>query len=148
MANFENPFQNLMQGADLQRMMSGMKIPGMDAQALVDVQTRNMEALSDANRKAMEGYQTIARRQGEMVKDAMEAMWKASSELMGQTTPDARLAQGADIMRESFERAVAGSHEIADLLSKVNRDVADTLTERVSKSMDEIKKSMPKTNGT
>ena len=51
MAKQENPFLNI----DFQKMMMDFKMPGIDADALMNAQQKNIEAISNANQLAAEG---------------------------------------------------------------------------------------------
>ena len=38
---------------DMNKMFEGMKVPGFDAQAMIDAQNKNMEAFVEANKEAV-----------------------------------------------------------------------------------------------
>ena len=52
--------------SEFQNMLKQYKLPGVDIEALVASQKKNVEAVISANRIAVEGMQTIAKRQAEV----------------------------------------------------------------------------------
>ena len=48
------------------------KLPGFDLNTVVDIQRRNFEALTAANQTVVQGLQTVAQRQGEI----LDALWQ------------------------------------------------------------------------
>src|SRR3954468_24323841 len=73
----ETPFSQAMSQArsaaeDFTRMFSEMKMPAVpDMEALLAAHKRNMEALSSANRIALEGAQAVAKRHMEIMQQTM-----------------------------------------------------------------------------
>ncbi len=57
--------------ADFNTLGSQFKVPGVDPAAFVEMQRRNVEAFTAANRVAYEGVQAIAQRQVEILCEAM-----------------------------------------------------------------------------
>ena len=47
-------------------------MPGIDADALMNAQQKNIEAISNANQLAAEGFQAIGKRQTELFQQAVE----------------------------------------------------------------------------
>ena len=78
---------------DVMRMLADFRLPAMpDLEALAASQRKNIEALSNANRVALEGAQTIARRHMEIMQQAMTEMTSAVQQLASQEAPQARAA--------------------------------------------------------
>ena len=53
------------------KMMKDFNLPGLDTDAIVANQRRNVEALTSANRVALEGVQAVVKRQVEIVQETM-----------------------------------------------------------------------------
>ena len=122
---------------------NGMKVPAFDVNAIVDAQRKNIEAFSAANRAAVEGFQTVAKRQAEMVKAAIDDM-SAAVATMGKTTSPAEVtAKQAELAKETYETVVANLKEISDILAKSNDVAAKTINARVIEAMDEMKSVAP-----
>src|SRR3546814_8128069 len=51
---------------DLNKMLGDLKMPGFDPAAVAAAQQKNIDAITAANKRAIEGYQAIAKRQAEI----------------------------------------------------------------------------------
>ena len=127
--------------AEFTRMFSDMKFPAMpDMDAFLSAHRRNMETLSAANRVALEGAQTVAKRHMEIVQQTMQEMTDTIRQLSTATdTPQARAAKQADMIKHAYERAVAHMREIADLIQRSNGEALQMLNQRFTEAMDEVK---------
>jgi hypothetical protein len=81
---------------DFTKMFSDMKVPAMpDMDALLGAYRRNMEVLSAANRIALEGAQTVAKRHMEIMQQTMGELTETMRSIAASGTPQARAAQQA-----------------------------------------------------
>lgn len=130
-----------MSGFNMDEMMKGfgqMKMPDMSAFA--EAQKRNMEALAQANRVALEGAQAIAKRNMEILQQSVAEMTEAAQRLASaEASPQAKAAQQAEVMKAAYERAVANMKEIADLIQKSNGEAVGVLNKRFAEAMEEVK---------
>jgi len=127
--------------AEFTRMFSDMKLPAMpDMDAFLSAHRRNMETLSAANRVALEGAQTVAKRHMEIVQQTMQEMTDTIRQLSTSTdTPQARAAKQAEMIKHAYERAVAHMRELADLIQRSNGEALQMLNQRFAEAMDEVK---------
>lgn len=127
-------------GADFTRLFAQMQLPAMpDMDAVLAAQRRNLEALTAANRVALEGAQAVARRNMEIMQQTMSEMAETMRSLATADTPQAKAAKQADLMKLAYERAVANMREIGDLIQKSNVEALGLLNKRFSEAMDEVK---------
>ena len=133
--------QNKDVGADMMRMLADFRLPGMpDMEQLAAAQRRNFEALSAANRVALEGAQAVARRHMEILQQSMSDMTQAMQSAGGaQDSPQARAAKQAEMLKAAYERAVGNMREIAELIQKSNSEALSLLNQRFTEAMDEVK---------
>lgn len=133
---------------DLSKLMSDYRLPGMDVEAMLAAQRRNVEALTAANQLAVEGVQAVLRRQGEILRQSLEEASSMMSELMAAGTPEDKVAKQAELVKGAFEKAIANMKEMAEMVAKSNSEAAEVLSNRVKESIEEVKaqiaKSMPK----
>ena len=142
MANQPTPFWEM----DISKMVGDFKLPGVDMESLLAAQRKNIEALTAANRLALEGVQAVAQRQAEILRQTMEETSKMVSDLMAAGTPEDRVAKQADLMKSAFEKALANMRELAEMIAKSNTEAAEVISKRVSENLEEIK-SMAKKPG-
>lgn len=132
---------------DMSKAMADLKVQGVDLEAVVASQRKNLEALTAANQAAVEGIQTVARRQGEIMRQAMEATSEAMKELMTMGSPGDKAAKQTELAKTAFERAIANMRELAELVTKSNTDAFDIINKRVTASLDELKAAIGKKQG-
>ncbi|MDP9095247.1 MAG: TIGR01841 family phasin [Pseudomonadota bacterium] len=126
--------------ADFSRMFSEMKFPMMpDMEVFLSAHRRNMETLASANRVALEGAQTVAKRHMEIVQQTMQEMTETIRELTMTESPQARTARQAELVKQGYERAVTHMRELADLIQRSNGEALSMLNHRFTEAMDEVK---------
>lgn len=123
------------------RVLGEMKFPALpDAEALLGTYRRNMEALSSANRIALEGAQSVAKRHMEIMQQQMAELTDAMRALAGSDAPQAKAAKQAEMLKRTYERAVTHARELSDLIQRSNRDALEQLNKRFVEAMDEVKR--------
>lgn len=133
--------------AEFSRMFSEMKFPMMpDMDTVLAAHRRNMETLSAANRVALEGAQTVAKRHMEIVQQTMQEMTETLRGMSASESPQARAARQADLVKQAYEKAVANMRELADLIQQSNGEALGMLNHRFAEAMDEVKAMAQKTS--
>jgi phasin family protein len=105
-------------------------------------QQKNIQALTAANQLAFEGFQAVARRQSEILRQTIEQTSNIVTELMAAGSPEDKVAKQADLVKLAFEKALANARELAELVAKSNSEAADVINKRVSESLEELKASV------
>jgi len=134
-----NPFAEM----DFTKVMGDLKFPGVNVESLVQTQRKNFEAIAAANQVAIEGYQAVAKRQADILREAMEEFAKVGKELTttGQA-PDVRVAKQAELVKTSFEKGLANLRELSEILMKSNSEAFGVINKRVAEAIDEVKHSV------
>ena len=130
---------------DFAKVADQFKLPGLDAQALVEYQKRNLEAFASANKIALEGFQAVIRRQAEIVRKNVEDASKALSELNAAETPQDKLVKQVELAQEAYEAAVANLKELTEMANKSNGEAANLISSRVTESFGEFTGEVKKT---
>ncbi len=127
------------------RMFSELKLPAMpDTEALLTAHKRNMDTITAANRVAMEGAQAVARRHVEIMQQTMAEISETMRSMSGTESPQARAARQADLLKQAYERAVANTKELSDLIQHSNGEALALLNGRFVEAMSEVKGLMAK----
>ncbi len=130
----------MMRDFDFKKMLKDMKLPPMpDLEAVLVAHRRNLEALSDANRVALEGAQAVARRHMEIMQSTMSDLTKTLREISASDAPNERAAKQADLLKQAYENAVSNTRELGDLIQKSNTEAMQKLNRRFSEAMSEMK---------
>jgi phasin family protein len=134
------PFMN----GDMAKMMGDFKLPNVDMDSMMAVGRRNMEALGEANKLAAEGFQAVARRQAEIVRDAVADFQSTVKDLLANRSAEGLPQRQAELAKKSFEAAMANARELAEITSKANAEVFDVINKRFVESLEEMKALAPK----
>lgn len=110
-----------------------------DVDVVMESQRRTIEAFNAAGRVVAESAQKIAKRQAEMVKETLEGMTAAMSEISKSGTLEDATAKQAEYAKEAFETALDNSREIAEMFAETNEAVAEPISARVTALLDEMK---------
>lgn len=135
-----NPFKDM----DVTKIMTDMKFPVVGFDTVVEAQRKNIEALTAANQTAFEGVQALFQRQAELVRTSVEEMTKATTDLWSAGSPEEKATKQADLVKKSYEGAIANLREAIDMLAKSNAQAADLINKRVGESIDELKVAVAK----
>ncbi len=131
--------------AEFTKLFETMKMPGMGGsmggiETFLSAQRRNMEVLSAANRVALEGAQAVARRHMEIMQQTMTEMSESMREMASPENPQAKAARQAEMLKATYEKAVAHIKELADLIQRANNEAVEMLNKRFAEALDEVKK--------
>lgn len=124
---------------EFSKMLRQYKLPGIDMDALVASQRKNLEAVTGANRVAFEGLQAVAKRQAEILQETMNEASRALDTLSKAGSPTEAAARQAELAKDAFEKALANMRELAEMVAKANQEATNTINTRISVSLDEIK---------
>lgn len=124
---------------EFSKMLKQYNLPGVDMDSLMASQKKNMEALTAANRVALEGMQAVAKRQAEILQETMNEASKAVDVLSKAGSPTEVAAKQAELAKGAFERALSNMRELAEMVAKSNEEATSTINARISATLDEIK---------
>ncbi len=135
-------------GEEFTKMFSAMKLPAApNMDALLAAQKRNREAMSAASRIAIEGAQAVARRQSEIMQQTMTEMGDSIRALSAAEAPQDKAAAQAELLKRAYERAVANTKELSDLIQQANGEALGQLNQRFTEAMDEMKALVAQAGG-
>ena len=115
------------------------QVPGFGINTVVDIQRRNVEALTAANQTIAQGLQTVVQRQGEIARQSVKQFQDLVSFKPSSTSVTETLVKQIDVTKTSYEKNVTNARELGDLVAKVVLEAADILSRRVVASLDEVK---------
>ncbi|MDX1400836.1 MAG: phasin family protein [Kiloniellales bacterium] len=129
---------------DLEKFSEAFKVPAMDASVMMEAQRRNIETLTAVNKIAFEGVQTIARRQVEIARQAVQDAGEAMKAINNAKTFEERVAKQAEVMKSAYAKGVADLRELGELGAKSSQEAAEVLNARVAEGLDELGKTAKK----
>lgn len=127
------------------KMFSNGKLPSFDMEGAMAAQRKNVEAFTQANQAAIEGAQAFAKRQAEIVREAVETYSKLAKDVV-QLSTEERFAKQAQAGKEIFEQAIANIGELKQIAEKSQAQVTSVISKRMADNFDEVKAAFqPKT---
>jgi phasin family protein len=132
---FKNPFADL----DFSKMAGEFKFPMVNVESVVETGRKNFAAMTTASTAAVESMKTIATRQGDMFRAAMEDFSKHGSEFLSAATVEEKVAKQIDFAKKSYDLAIANTKELAELYTKGQTEAFETLSARVADLTEEVK---------
>jgi len=119
------------------KLFAGFPFATLDVEALMAAQRKNLEALTQANQLAVQGFQEIAKRQVEFARGAMDEASTMVREWTETGTAEERLQKQAAFAKQAFERGVNGTREVVELAGKTQTEAFDVLNKRFAESVEE-----------
>jgi phasin family protein len=136
---FKNPFD-----FDFSKIAGEFKLPVVNVETVVETNRKNFAALTTASTAAVESIKTIAQRQGDMVRAAMEDFSKYGSEVLGAASIEEKAAKQIDFAKKTYDLALANTKELTDLYTKGQTEAFQTLNARVAELTEEVKAAFAK----
>jgi phasin family protein len=124
---------------DITKMFSDLSVPGVDWQEVMASQQKNITALTEANRRLIEGAQAVVQQQSQIMNKAMAELSEATQELMKEGDPQAGAQKRFDLAKSSFEKAVANMQELAELAGHSNSEAMAIINKRAAEAFEEIR---------
>jgi phasin family protein len=136
----DNPFLNLEAGKFLTDLMP--KMPALDG--VLASQERNIEALKQANQLAIEGLQTIARRQAEIVRGGMEEASALIRDMTKSKSPEDHVTYQTEAAKKVLSQSISNARELTEIISRATNEALDVLNKRLGESLDEMRATVTK----
>lgn len=124
---------------DMKKMLEQLKMPGVDMTAIVEARRKDVEALVEANKAAYESMLAMARKQSEMMAEAVQVMQEVAK---GAASGGIDPAKQTEVVRRAFEKTIADMKELAEMALRSQSDAMSHITQRAAEHVDEIKKLM------
>ena len=137
---FKNPFADF----DFSKISGDFKLPTVNVETFVETARKNFATMTSLNTAAVEQMKTIAQRQGDMVRAAMEDFSKHGSEVLAAATVEEKAAKQIDFIKKSYDSAITNTKELADLYTKGQADAVTALSARVAELTEEVKAALAK----
>lgn len=131
--------------SSMKKMMDVSPATGaLDVKTMMEAQRKNMQAIADANRCAMQGWQDMARRQAEMLSQFVQENAGMAKATIGTEAPQDRFAQQTEILKTACEKSFLNTQELTDMMRKSSIDTADVINKRIMTALSELKNTATK----
>jgi len=122
---------------EVSKLFAGFPFATLDVEAVMASQRKNLEALTQANQVAVQGFQEIAKRQVELARSAMDEASTLVREWSETGTAEERLQKQAAFAKQAFERGISSTREVVELAGKTQTEAFDVLNKRFAESVEE-----------
>ncbi|PZO78100.1 MAG: hypothetical protein DI626_12095 [Micavibrio aeruginosavorus] len=118
--------------SNIKDMMNGMPTANpFDVKSVMDVQRKNFEAMTNA----MQGWQSIAQRQAEMVTQFVQDNATMARSAMDTTaSPQDAMTRQAELVKAVCEKTMLNTQEIAEMMRKATVETANIMGSNVKKA--------------
>ncbi len=124
---------------DFTKQLAQLRMPGVDPEALMTAQKKNMDALVEANKAAAAGYQDLFKKQMQIFEETM-AEAQEQLKTFDATSLDAEKAKArAELARAAFEKALANMQALAEAAQKANAEAYEIVAARIKESLGELR---------
>jgi phasin family protein len=131
--------------SDFSKSFTNGKAPTVDMETLFAAQRKNFEAFASANQLAFDGIKSVAQRQAEVARGAVEEFSRFARELSVPASAEDKMVKQAEIAKSAFAQSLATMREMSETLARSNTQAVDVITKRVADSFDEVKTAFAKT---
>lgn len=119
-------------------------LPNLDTKELLETQSKNVQALTDANRAILESTQSLMQRQTEMVKQVLDEASEAVKSLASSANPKEAVEKEIKLIENSVSKALANMSEIGEMVRKTQDETKTLVTNRFNESLEELRSSIAK----
>ena len=123
-------------------LLGKFSLPNLDTKAVIEAQSKNVQALTDANRAILESTQSLLQRQAEMVKQVLEEASEAAKSLSSATTPQEAADKQIKMIEDSVSKALANFSEISDMVRKSRDETTKLMTDRFNENLEGLRTSI------
>lgn len=113
------------------------KMPGMDKDAVMASHKKNLEALTEANKMAVEVMKSISQLQTQYIKQTFEDMSAIMQNITSASSSQATLAQHSQNVKDQLSRIMDHGTNISNTMKNGQREILDIMHNRFSEGMNE-----------
>ena len=123
---------------DASKMMETFKMPNFDINALMEMQRKNIEALTAVNQAGFENLQSFAGRQVELMRQGIEEAAGLMTAVMAAPTTQEKVMHHAEASKIMTEKCMAHARDAAETLAKCNNQAMETVSNRMNEGIGEL----------
>ena len=115
-------------GFDFAKLIESCQISGVDMMSLIDMEKKNIDALTEVNRSAYESWRNLMARQTEVFQETMKA-------IAAEASNEAATGRRTEIARQGFEQALANMRQLAETATESQKQTIEILRRRFEEGM-------------
>lgn len=127
---------------DVRATLEKLKLPGLDAQTLLDRGRKDIEALLAANERVFNTIETLSHKQTELLMDVMREWQAGAKDVIGKGSTPEKASQVSQHAQRAFVQALADMKEMADIAAKSHEDVLTILNKRYRENVETFRQRL------
>ena len=116
-----------------------LTFPMFDADKLIAVQQRNLDAFASAGQIVVDGVKSIAQRHSEIMQSQVEQMVAAGQDVLSARPTEFKPADQVAKAKSYYEAAVSNARELTEIAVKAQTEAVDVLTKAMMANIDDLK---------
>ena len=123
---------------DFSKMWADMKMPEFNVDAFIAAQQKNIEAMNQANKAAVDGWQAFAKKQAELWQATFEDTGAMAQDVASAKEPADKIAKQAAFAKSSIETGISNAREAQELAAKTTNTAVDIVSKRWVEGVEEV----------
>lgn len=128
----------------VKEFFAAAKLPVIDTDAVLTAQRKNMDALIEANKAVIAGYQEVFKRQAALAEAAVAQTKDKINELQGQPLSAEQFTRNVEAFQSAVQQSITDARELAELAQKANLNAFEIVKDRVVEAVAEFKSAAEK----
>jgi phasin family protein len=124
---------------DLRAMLEKLRLPGVDAQKLIEAHRKDLDALLAANERAVIAIEALTRKQADMLAHVVKEWHASARDAIAHGSGAEKLNQASARLHNAFAQALTNMREMAEIASKSGQDVLAVLNKRYHETIEEFR---------
>ena len=129
-------------GANPFKLFEQMKLPQFDYEAAISACCKNVDAVSEAQKKAMETISTVSQMQADFARSAIQEAGQFMKSFTSAKTLEEKMKLHHDAMKEGLEKVVSHGRGVAEKLTKSHKDITTHMGKSWNENINHAKETM------
>lgn len=126
----------------LRNFASGVGLPQVDVDKLIETNRKNIEALAESAKVAAGAAQSMAQKQREVMEAGLREAQAFARDFKPLGNAQENLARQTEFVRKVFDVSVQGARDTAEMSRQSTAEAARILQERMKASLEEVRASV------
>jgi len=123
--------------AEYKKFFGQFKLPGIEVGTIRESRRKDIAAIAEANTTALAGVQSLARKQGEMLRTTLGELQAFVTRV---TQPGGTGAvDSGEVVKQSLHKTLVDMQELSDTAYRAQSDSIAVVTKRVAEHVEELK---------
>jgi phasin family protein len=124
---------------------SGLHFSGPEVEPVFASQRRNVEAMMQANRLAIDGVHAVWRRQLDFIQETLAGVTTLVRDVHGTPGPlNEKFARHAEYSKQAFDRNLINARELTEIATKATTDAMNIIGKRFCERLFEVRNTEDK----